>query len=76
MRYLHDENESDKMVTFYCENCQIEFDVPGTTVRTDDSGGLDYVPAPFTSDDVQCPNDPMIPMGDNLPHELSLVGAK
>lgn len=74
MRHFDDENEN--MVTFVCEDCEIEFEVPGTTVRTDDSGGLDYVPAAFASDDVYCPNDPGIPMGDNLPHDLSLVGAK
>ena len=74
MRYFDDGDE--KMVTFICEDCEIEFEVPGTTVRTDDSGGLDYVPGPSLSDDVHCPNDLMIPMGDNLPHDISLVGAK
>jgi len=61
-------------VRFYCEDCQIEFDVEGTVERTDNEGGIDYVPGLGADETVYCPNESVWPMGDKLPHEVSIVG--
>jgi len=58
------------MVTFHCDTCDIEFEKEGRLERGDD---WEFIPAPGTDDGMYCPNDPMIPMGDNLPHETGLV---
>jgi hypothetical protein len=65
----------EPMVTFYCEDCQIEFDVIGTVERTDDEGGIVFVPVSTGGSYWNCPNDLMVPIGDNLPHDVSIVGA-
>ena len=73
MRHFDD---GTSMVTFYCEDCAIEFDVEGHTERTDNEGGVVFVPASGTNEyTVWCPNDTRAPMGDNLPHDVSIVGA-
>ena len=58
------------MVLFYCDTCDIEFDLEGRLERGDD---WEFIPATGIDADAHCPNDYMVPMGDNLPHETGLV---
>ena len=73
MRHFDD---GTSMVTFYCEDCAIEFDVEGTVERTDDEGGIVFVSGASDRDTLYCPNDPMVDMNETrLPHDISIVGA-
>ena len=64
------EGASLPLVTFHCDTCDILFDLEGRLERGDD---WEFIPATGVDADGHCPNDPMIPMGDNLPHETGLV---
>ena len=58
------------MVLFYCDTCEVVYELEGRLERGDD---WEFIPGPGIDADGHCPNDYMVPMGDNLPHETGLV---
>ena len=72
MRHFDD---GTSMVTFYCEDCAIEFDVEGTVERTDDEGGIVFVPFDLYREVVYCPNDRGEGSKFRMIHDISLIGA-
>ena len=65
--------DNEPTVTFLCEQCKREFDVEGTVERTDDEGGLEFIPSiDGTTKQVYCPNDFAWGFGEPPVHEISL----
>ena len=71
--HMHRFDDTEPTVTFLCEQCKREFDVEGTVERTDDEGGLEFIPSiNGTTKQVYCPNDFAWGFGEPPVHEISL----
>ena len=71
----HNNNHNQPTVTFYCEECQHEFEVEGHLERTNDNDGLIFVPGPDSVTDlIYCPNDLALEFNEPPVHEISTGG--
>lgn len=71
----HYDDYDEPTITFYCEECQHEFEAEGRLESTDDEGGLIFIPGPnSTSESVYCPNDIAYEFGELPVHMVSLGG--
>lgn len=70
---MHRFDDELPFIIFYCEECQIRFEIEGRLERTDDEGGLVFIPASnSTSESVYCPNDLASEFGESPVHAVSL----
>ncbi len=71
----HNDNDDPPTVTLYCEECQHEFEAEGHLERTDEDGGLIFIPGVDSIHEAAyCPNDIAFEFGELPVHEISIGG--